>query len=92
MKLKDILKEAPDKSKIKWVDDNPLSGFSVKKNKNAKKPDLIHLQWMADMKLKRMGTPHPVYGRTSKYIDSEAKKLLKIYDDANALINYFTNK
>lgn len=88
--LKKNLTEAPQQ--IMWNDpDDELSGFKIKKNKNTKKPSLEHLQWLADEKLKKMGTVNPRYDRTDKYVDAKSAKLLKIYDDVNALIKYFTN-
>lgn len=74
-------------------DDNELSGFKINNtNPKAKKPDLEHLQFLADLKLKRLGTPHPVYDRTAKGADGEAGKIIKIYNDEKKLLDYFTRK
>jgi hypothetical protein len=56
------------------------------------KPTLAQMQFLADAKIDRIMTPHPVYDRTSKNADSEVKKIQKIYNDLDALISYFTNK
>ena len=78
IKLKDIMSEAVD------MDHTP--------NKNAKKPTLAQMQFLADAKIEKIMTPHPVYDRTSKNAPSEVKKIQKIYNSLDDLISYFTKK
>jgi hypothetical protein len=73
-------------------DDNELSGFTTKPNKSAQRPSLENLQFLADLKLKRLGTITPAYGRISVGAEGEANKLIKIYNDADKLLDYFTRK
>jgi hypothetical protein len=42
--------------------------------------------------IKKIMTPNPVYDRTSKNAPAEVRKIQKIYNDADALIAYFTKK
>jgi hypothetical protein len=61
-------------------------------NKKAEKPSLSQLQFLADFMIKKIMTANPVYGRTSKNAPAEVRKIQKIYNDADALIAYFTKK
>ena len=77
------------KNEIKFKDGNN-GAFSVKTYTKGEKPTLDQMQFLANVKMKRLGTPHSVYGRVSRNAVDEANRILKIYDNLDALIIYFT--
>jgi hypothetical protein len=58
---------------------------------DVEKPTLRQMQFLADLKMERLNTPHKVYNRLSKNAADDIKKIEKIYNNLDALITYFTN-
>lgn len=71
-------------------DETWMSGFTVTDTNEGVKPTLEQMQFLANLKMKKLGTPNKVYGSVARHAKDETEKIIKIYNDLDALISYFT--
>lgn len=71
-------------------EESVLHGFTVETQTEGEKPTLEQMQFLANLKMKRLGTPNPTNRRIARHAVDETNKILKIYDNLEALIVYFT--
>ena len=70
--------------------DNWMAGFTVVTPNEGVKPTLEQMQFLANIKMRKLGTPNPSYGSVARHAKDETNKIIKIYNDVDALIAYFT--